>query len=112
MAFAVEIGREGIDGTTYCRISSEPAKDPAIVTSRDQLWQHLEASLSTLVDLLAPKLDEKNLSLLRDFIDNREYGVALEWLVSLIKTHSIQISSEQEQEIHRLAKIMGLSLDG
>jgi hypothetical protein len=68
--------------------------------------------LSTLVDLLAPKLDEKNLSLLRDFIDNREYGVALEWLVSLIKTHSIQISSEQQQEIDRLATTMGLSLDG
>jgi len=61
---------------------------------------------------LAPKLDEKNLSLLRDFIDNREYGVALEWLVSLIKTHSIQISSEQQQEIDRLATTMGLSLDG
>jgi hypothetical protein len=90
----------------------EPAKDSAVVTSRDQLWQHLAASLLTLVDLLAPKLDEKNLSLLRDFIDNREYGVALEWLASLIKTHSIQISSEQQQEIHRLAKIMRLSLDG
>jgi len=72
----------------------------------------LAASLSTLVDSLAPKLDEKNLSLLRDFIDNREYGVALEWLVSLIKTHSIQISSEQQQEIDRLATTMGLSLDG
>jgi hypothetical protein len=82
------------------------------VTSRDQLWQHLDTSLSTLVDLLAPKLDEENLSLLRDFIDNREYGVALEWLVSLIKTHSIQISPEQLQEIHRLAKTMGLHLDG
>ena len=82
------------------------------MTSRDQLWQHLETSLSTLVDLLAPKLDEKNLGLLRDFIDNREYGVALEWLVSLIKTHSIQISSEQQQEIDRLATTMGLSLDG
>jgi hypothetical protein len=92
----------------HCRIS----EDAAVVTSRDQLWQHLETSLSTLVDLLAPKLDEKNLSLLRDFIDNREYGVALEWLVSLIKTHSIQISSEQQQEIDRLATTMGLSLDG
>ena len=70
------------------------------MTSRDQLWQlwqHLDTSLSTLVDSLAPKLDEKNLSLLRDFIDNREYGVALEWLASLIKTRSIQISSEQQQ---------------
>ena len=82
-----------------------------MVTSRDQLWQHLAASLSTLVDSLAPKLDERNLSLLRDFIDHREYGVALEWLASLIKTRSIQISSEQQQEIHRLAKTMGLSLD-
>ena len=82
------------------------------MTSRAQLWQHLAASLSTLVDSLAPKLDEKNLSLLRDFIDNREYGVALEWLASLIKTRSMQISPEQQQEIDRLATTMGLSLDG
>jgi hypothetical protein len=82
------------------------------VTSRAQLWQHLAASLSTLVDSLAPKLDEKNLSLLGDFIDNREYGVALEWLASLIKTRSMQISPEQQQEIDRLATTMGLSLDG
>ena len=82
------------------------------MTSRAQLWQHLAASLSTLVDSLAPKLDEKNLSLLGDFIDNREYGVALEWLASLIKTRSMQISPEQQQEIDRLATTMGLSLDG
>jgi hypothetical protein len=82
------------------------------MTSRDKRWQHLETSLSALIDSLAPKLDEKSLSLLRDFVYNREYGVALEWLQSLLKTRSIRISSEQQEEIHRVAETMGLSLDG
>jgi hypothetical protein len=81
------------------------------MTDRDQLWRHLEVSLSALVDSLTPKLNERDLYLLRDFIDNREYGVTLEWLVSIIKSRSIHISSEHQEEIDRLAKTMGLNLE-
>ena len=76
------------------------------MTMRNELWEQLEASLSALVDSLAAELDHKNLGLLRDFIANREYGVALEWLQSSIKNS--QVSHEQQAEIRRLAKIMGI----
>ncbi len=83
------------------------------MTDRDKLWEHwkhLEKSLSGLLDSLAPKLDEQSLGLLRDFVNNREYGVALEVLHSVLTANSIPISPEQEEEMRRLAKTMSLSL--
>jgi hypothetical protein len=77
---------------------------------RNKLWEHLETSLSRLLDSLAPKLDGRNLGLLRDFVDHREYGVALEGLHSVLTATSIPISPEQREEMHRLAKTMGISL--
>jgi len=81
------------------------------MAKRTELWAQLEISLSRLVESLALELDDNNLELLRDFIANREYGVALEWLQSAIKNNPIHISPEQEKEIRHLAKIMEICQD-
>jgi hypothetical protein len=77
---------------------------------RDELWRDMERSLKSLVDSIPPKLDDKNRELLNEFAENREYGVALEWLHSVIVERSIQLSAQQEQEIQRLAQLMGIDL--
>lgn len=45
-----------------------------------------------------------------DFIDNREYGVALEWLYLLIKNRNLDVSDDQRAEISRLAAFMEFDL--
>ena len=58
-----------------------------------RLWDELEAALNALVDGLASMIDDKNASLLRDFIENREYGVALEWLHSIVTERMILVNT-------------------
>jgi hypothetical protein len=45
-----------------------------------------------------------------DFIENREYGLALEWLAEAAATQGIQLSEAQQAECDRLAKLMGVDL--
>jgi hypothetical protein len=78
---------------------------------QDEAWQDLERYLTSLVESLLTKLDDENRKLLNDFVRNREYGVALEWLYSLVVERSIQLSVQQETEIRRLAELMGIHLD-
>jgi hypothetical protein len=77
---------------------------------RDELWRDLENSLKSLVESMPAKLDGKNRELLNEFAENREFGVALEWLHSIIVERSIELSAQQEQEIQRLANLMGIRL--
>ena len=72
--------------------------------------RELEEALTALVNSLAADIDAKNLDLLRDFIENREFGVALEWLISLLRERSVTISQNQKQEIKRLADLMHIDL--
>jgi hypothetical protein len=77
---------------------------------RDELWRDLENSLKSLVESMPAKFDGKNRELLNEFAENREFGVALEWLHSIIVERSIELSAQQEQEIQRLANLMGIRL--
>ncbi|MCK1742447.1 hypothetical protein IVA80_16650 [Bradyrhizobium sp. 139] len=45
-----------------------------------------------------------------EFIENREFGVALEWLPSLSKEGNLRPSSSQRLEIERLAKTIEIDL--
>lgn len=82
------------------------------MASREEHWQQLQTSLTALVKELAINLDEKDTKLLQDFIANREYGVALEWLHSLFSERSLPLSFEHCREIERLAASMGIKLEG
>ena len=78
---------------------------------RKDLWHELEASLGALVQSMSTKIDKESLALLREFIENREYGVALEWLRGVIVGRSIQLSRQQKQEIERIAGLMHINLE-
>ena len=79
--------------------------------SRDEFRREMDKALTSLINSIAStKIDQDNRDLLADFVENFEFGVALEWLHSLIVSRGIQLSSDQEDEIQRLAKRMGLDL--
>lgn len=92
------------------RIPDKPTQEPLAMTNRQQTREHLESSLSALVDSMVSNLEHKDVRILREFIDNREYGVALEWLHAVIKECSILISTEQGEEIQRIAKVMEINI--
>jgi hypothetical protein len=81
------------------------------MTARDELRRELAQSLTSLINSISPtEIDKHNRDLLGEFVDNCEFGVALEWLRSLIVERSIQLSFQQEQEIQRLAQRMKIYL--
>ena len=77
---------------------------------RQERWRQLEKSLTSLVGSMSSKLGDQDRELLNDFIENREYGVALEWLYSTVVEENIQLDPDQEAEIKRLAQIMDIDL--
>jgi hypothetical protein len=70
----------------------------------------MDEALTSLANSIAPKIDQNSRDLLAEFIENFEFGAALEWLHSLTVSKAIQLSSEQEQEIRRLAQRMDIDL--
>jgi len=77
---------------------------------RNELWRELERSLTSLVQSMSTSVDKKTLWLLKDYIDNREYGLALESLYDAIVDLRTELSPHQKQEIERLAGLMQISL--
>jgi len=59
---------------------------------------------------MSPQISEGDRELLIEFIENREFGVALEWLHSLTKESNLRPSSSQKLEIERLAEAMEIDL--
>jgi hypothetical protein len=55
---------------------------------------------------MSDKLSAKDLEFLNEFIENREPGVALEWLHATVVRDSIELSAAQEQEFRRLADLL------
>lgn len=77
---------------------------------RAELWHHLEESLTNLVDSMSIQISSRNRELLTHFIENREFGVALEWLHSLTVESNLRPSASQTLEIQRLAELMEIDL--
>ena len=77
---------------------------------RVELWRQLEEALTTLVGSLSSELSLKNRELLTEFIENREFGVALEWVHSLTVNDELRFSASQRAEIQRLAAMMKVEL--
>jgi hypothetical protein len=75
------------------------------------LWDELERSLASLVESMSIILGKRDVDLLTEFIENREYGVALRWLDAMVVEHSLELSPAQEREIRRLAEFMQIELD-
>jgi hypothetical protein len=77
---------------------------------RNSAWLHLETSLMSLVGSMSAILGEVDRVTLTDFIENREFGVALEMLHSIIIKRNLQLSEQQETEIRQLAELMNIDL--
>ncbi len=81
------------------------------MNARDELRHELDGSLTSLINSISSaEIDQKNRELLAEFVENFEYGVALELLRSLILDRKIQLSPEQDQEMRRLAQRMEIDL--
>ncbi|HTO65349.1 MAG TPA: hypothetical protein VMM15_29330 [Bradyrhizobium sp.] len=63
-----------------------------------------------LLTSLASQLDPAICAIVTDFLENREYALALEWLAEAASIQGIQISEAQQAERDRLAKLMGIDL--
>jgi hypothetical protein len=72
---------------------------------------HVAAATRRLVQSVSAQLDGKNLELLEDFIENREFAVAVEWLYSTIKERSIALSAQQQNELGALAASLDIDLN-
>ena len=73
---------------------------------RGQTWHFLEKSLTRLVSCLSGQLDVADRDILTEFMENREFGVALEWLHSLTISRNLLLSERQKAEVRRLAEMM------
>jgi hypothetical protein len=80
------------------------------MTDIDQRRREVEEAMNTLVEGLSSKLSKKNLGRLHEFIENREYVIALEWLHSIIVEKKIGLSDSQKSEMQRLAQRLGVNL--
>jgi hypothetical protein len=78
---------------------------------RIEEWRQLEEGLTNLVDSMSDQFALSDRELLLEFIHNREYGVALEWLHSIIIKAGLRPSAGQGIEIQRLAKSMEIDLE-
>lgn len=76
----------------------------------DQTRKETEDRLRELINGLSKNIDQDDLSLLLDFVENREYGVALEWLHNLVIERGILLSNEQSQLVEQLARQMNIRL--
>jgi hypothetical protein len=91
--------------------SESPRRKNPSMNARDELRRELEKSLTSLISSISSaEIDQHNRELLAEFVENFEYGVALEWLHSLIVERRIQLSPEQDDEIRRLAQRMKIDL--
>jgi hypothetical protein len=74
-------------------------------------YQHLEEKLSYLLSLLTSCFSKTEITEVQDFVDYREYGLALETIVNIIEEENKQISKEMLGLIYELIGIMSLDKD-
>jgi hypothetical protein len=80
-----------------------------MTNSRDH-WLELRGGLISLLETLAPLLDADTQELVGDFVDNREFGVALEWPHSAVLRKKISLTAYQTQKFDELAALMKIDL--
>jgi len=78
-------------------------------SDRSDHWHQLGVSLISLLGSVAPQLKPESHEVVHDFIQNREYGVALEWLMDAVSAQGIELSASQLIEVDRLVKLMKLN---
>lgn len=75
---------------------------------RSELWERLDGTLRRALDQLRDTLRPRDSELIADFIDNREYGVAHEWLSSAINESGSAVPAEAQAALAEAARLMNL----
>lgn len=70
-------------------------------------WPEIEKRLLNLLHKSKDYLDDINTDVLEDFIENREYGVAYEWIVSLVAEGKLVLDLETATELSAAGNLMG-----
>ena len=77
----------------------------------DEFRRELTESLTSLIDSIASaEIGQNDRNLLAEFVENSEFGVALDWLQSLLVERNIKLSAQQDEEIRKLAQRMDIDL--
>lgn len=69
-------------------------------------WQELRSLLLGVFNEAEAALDAKNRELVADFIESREFEVALDWLSSLIEERRVVLSMKAQQSIVDARRLM------
>jgi hypothetical protein len=73
-----------------------------------RIWSELEMLLSQVLDDIDGAIGMRDTKLLREFIESREYGVARDWLRSVLSERNIAISNSSEQKLRQAESLMGI----
>jgi hypothetical protein len=76
---------------------------------REEKRQQLTRALETLMEDLCRGWSEEEQPQIREFIDNYEFGLALELLAAVMVKHAKSLTIEQLRKIDALAQQMGMS---
>jgi hypothetical protein len=71
---------------------------------REKLRAELAEIMSPLIKSFSEELDKETLATLYRFVENYEFGVALDWLCLAIREQSITVGPDQKSAIQKLAK--------
>jgi hypothetical protein len=71
-------------------------------------WGELERLLGAILAEIGAKLPPDQLMLVEDFVDNREFGVAYDWLASVLEGAGLTVSREIAERLNRVAALMGV----
>ena len=57
-------------------------------------WIKIKRRLSEILTYLDSEISQNDKDVIQDFIENNEYGVALDWINSIIDECNIQVTSQ------------------
>lgn len=75
-----------------------------------RLWGELEAALTALLDELHAAVDAQIIRQARDYLEHREYGLALETIYYGARASQDSLTPAQDAKCQDLARRMGITL--
>ena len=76
------------------------------VASVREKWTELRQVLSAVLIEIKPQLDCGNAELIADFIENNEFGVAYEWINSVVSECKLDLSRQALEGLQQAARLM------